>query len=1714
MATENNTSFINSFGKGMNTDLSYSNIQQGQYLYAENLRNYSLNQANESVAGNSYGEMRVIEGSQIQFSGHTFDIEGGTIVFEVSKIKAACSIRDIAVVIIEDSDKNWAIVRFQNSESNTTLAENPKIIFLSGDSSHPTSNRQQLGGNKVSVVMTWETDENVKLYIADGVHFITMFNVAPANDTYNKKQFYNADIFQSFKPVELRPIIFCGLVEGSLTGGTVQYSYRFYNKRGSYSRVSAPTKLIPLGFNNMSASGANQVRGALGTENVYQGVRMRIPVYDWNEDFPMSHLNIYRIHHQQNGQEPKISLIYDGRVNTTLQGDGYYIDYTDYGRESLQDLSVDEYNGLSGLYIIPKVIESKNDRLFAANIKDDQSSMDKIAKLFDARAFRVNVDNKVNVDGEKIDYNDFIAKIDSYSDTKDCFDTYNNINKHYKASDNTVCKLMPHINGDNSTYSENDGFYYGGAGRYVKWKFTITQIAADIIRNSNTTNYMTDNNYTKGSEGNYVGRVAQGMSDAFTASISPMYVYKYKTLSDTEEWINDVEETGSVDMRKVYDTSLVNNVSTSPTYSNPFVSYALKSLRRDELYRYGIILYNQRGESTSVLWIADIRTPSVNEECFSAYSSQNTNYPSWQLTSNVLGVVFNVDIDKFNEKLKTELDDDYDNYKITSYEIVRCHRSDSDIQTVAQGVIARPIQCTKNSINADVTIDKTYTPTGTLTTQQFWTGCMWVSRNHNEKAESELTGSGYTEYYKFNMEADNFENHDFYQFICPENTYSPDYMKQLYANSNLEIRPVKYVFGQAAKQVLSIPDATYEEKAPNGVHRNKNIEGSAYADTWQSTSIASPMFCQDYVSTAIQGHSLALPELIKIGDENVPVDIYYNPAVSHVWAHTMYGYDGEYLKQAQLSILWQQGSRNAMSYYQLSPVFRNAALGKSILDGSVVGNRYADNRSTYITWGDVNCPNSTYYGIKYGYTFRKAGTDSFGNNDDINTNPFGYSKLYESSDRLLVRTYDIPEGSTEGQRQNIQVFGRADNIAYYDLDDLDDAYSVEYATVTESPSWDSLYNSTTNGDSKTYSAKYINNSVICGTNTFCNVITSGTYNNAQYISTDGQKGIFSNDNDNIFDGEYPKNALVGCGGTTGLIQLSSSVKDNILYKNYATDEVSTILNRTVRADDLPIYKDENGAYYTGIIGVMQYSLEHAIAANHAYDGYDSHRDYVDNLYNTKLFRNSIAGTYLCNLRQRTTPYGGYTYSDRNLNTYVSYGDVQYDTNKPLYVFDGDCFIDVFEYTSCHKYYDKNINISVTANLNYAIPVETSINLAYTSGHTFSRNCTKQAVCQIQEQLGNVNDYYTQTKPQYEYNTVYSVQPQVDKKEAADLSEDSNTLYDVDYRCYYSELKTNNENYDSWQVFKPANYIDVDDRYGEITNLRTFNDQLLFWQESATGVFSVNERTSITDDSGKPLILGEGGVLNRYDYYDRTAGMHKEQYCDACSQSSIYWYDAHNNELKTLSGNGVVEMNKMYGTQNLMHQSAGIDAPELFYDKKYDELVSRVLLQDGARTSLAYSDIAKAFTSVYNISFDNSVTFQDRTYLTNVEKGKLQIELWNNTNHDNVLPTMLQYVVNSEPYTVKVFDNQELVTSDRTASNPFASNHAWTWSTDLYKETGVTKLQMTDREGTFKYAVPRYNNASYGDRLRGKHMICKIVDYKPDYSVALSYVITKFRRSCN
>ena len=87
--------------------------------------------------------------------------------------------------------------------------------------------------------------------------------------------------------------------------------------------------------------------------------------------------------------------------------------------------------------------------------------------------------------------------------------------------------------------------------------------------------------------------------------------------------------------------------------------------------------------------------------------------------------------------------------------------------------------------------------------------------------------------------------------------------------------------------------------------------------------------------------------------------------------------------------------------------------------------------------------------------------------------------------------------------------------------------------------------------------------------------------------------------------------------------------------------------------------------------------------------------------------------------------------------------------------------------------------------------------------------------------------YVQTSPQYTYNAVYSQQPNAVKFVPK-------LMYSYDdlstpNRIIVSEVKTNLEVSDSWMVFKYANYLDVDNKYGPITNLKTFGDKLYFFR---------------------------------------------------------------------------------------------------------------------------------------------------------------------------------------------------------------------------------------------------------------------------------------------
>ncbi len=129
---------------------------------------------------------------------------------------------------------------------------------------------------------------------------------------------------------------------------------------------------------------------------------------------------------------------------------------------------------------------------------------------------------------------------------------------------------------------DKDG-YLGGTGKNVSWRFITTDIPLDSVKEVN----------------------AQHPPKVESDQTTPLYYLKRSGNSI-------VTENAGVNTDHVLaDHNVFANSKLE--YNDIFTSSIFRSLRRDEVYRYGIVLYDKHGTRSDVQWIADIRTPSEYE---------------------------------------------------------------------------------------------------------------------------------------------------------------------------------------------------------------------------------------------------------------------------------------------------------------------------------------------------------------------------------------------------------------------------------------------------------------------------------------------------------------------------------------------------------------------------------------------------------------------------------------------------------------------------------------------------------------------------------------------------------------------------------------------------------------------------------------------------------------------------------------------------------------------------------------------------------------------------------------------------------------------------------------------------------------------------------------------------------------------------------------------
>lgn len=718
---------------------------------------------------------------------------------------------------------------------------------------------------------------------------------------------------------------------------------------------------------------------------------------------------------------------------------------------------------------------------------------------------------------------------------------------------------------------------------------------------------------------------------------------------------------------------------------------------------------------------------------------------------------------------------------------------------------------------------------------------------------------------------------------------------------------------------------------------------------------------------------------------------------------------------------------------------------------------------------------------------------------------YQYFKLYNQSNSVLVNDSDPSDP------YNTYYVTQNDKLAGYEVvkHDVKNQYGINSKVVSNSLKWNDLFEVKNDKTEQ----KFSDTLNIVGEHGFCNVVCWGAYNETP-------KGIKNKD---IHLTDY---AMYALGGTSLLFTIDGKLKkelsknDKILTETIGVDNILTMSEKvsdgtfTIKEITNPYYNISNTDFVTN--------------SKHEYVYKDS-----NNLPVTGNYLNASSfGTFLCNITRNCTPYGGYTKVAKDNSKYYSYSDIkEFNNNIDNYidVFDGDTYIGPFEYTSAHKVSNRAIGLLTTMNVQYAIPVESSINMYIDHGYKFSRNTNNVNVSWIQEEPANVDGVFKQQTPQYLYNTAYSLTKTIGQKYST-ISYDTKDKQSYLYRCRYSEKKENGELEDSWQNFKAANYIDVDPNYGKITGLKRFKNNLMFWQEKSFGAFSVNERTAVTDNNNHEVLLGSGGLLSRYDYVSTTSGLEDNVFAYAITTQSLYWIDAFNTVFCQYNGGGdykqisiTKNINTVVSKEYRTDGEYQISRYKVLTDPRYNEVY--FTLKDGV---FVFNELQQAFISKYSYGghcdsiigkYDtfiaNKTESRDVNGIINSYTGYIDSLSGNNhTMFNKNIDFKLVYVVNAEPNIIKVFDNVRFGANEGMAKQFYAS---YSVNDGAKCSTGnINPLKdISNRYYDYRYAIPRMIDPSelnqlYGSRLRGKSTYCTVNGEASSDDMQLHYITTKFR----
>jgi len=543
------------------------------------------------------------------------------------------------------------------------------------------------------------------------------------------------------------------------------------------------------------------------------------------------------------------------------------------------------------------------------------------------------------------------------------------------------------------------------------------------------------------------------------------------------------------------------------------------------------------------------------------------------------------------------------------------------------------------------------------------------------------------------------------------------------------------------------------------------------------------------------------------------------------------------------------------------------------------------------------------------------------------------------------------------------------------------------------------------------------------------------------------------------------------------------------------------------------------------------------ATNYCFGGTGLVVDYVNASWTPRGLSYNVV-----NYRQNvySSQYGGNTYEARTKNYCRPCSEMITTTATPYTCFNGDTFISYFQYLD--NISDLSRDCSPGTHDSYAsviyVPLESSINCdlrhdqCIKDQYSIDTHYLMQEVAGVWVDNAGAGDDYSQPTDLYLYNPVFSQESILDYRYCKPADYDVVTSYDC--RIKSSVQKVNGEISDNWTKFGINEYLDVDTEFGELNAIKNVNDNMFYWQDKGFGRLSINERSLITDNNASQLVLGTGGILDRYDYMSDRVGC-KDKFSIIRGRGGVYWYDRVHNNIQSYTDK-VDSLSRSKGIQSYL-DSNYLSAVKVIsaYDIENDEILY-TFINSGVTNSftLSYNELMGCFASRYTyiptlyMPFDNKLLTTTSGIFCNNLFDLNRIFLLNSLHsttkrcyfygltqgvqemfHDSTVKVLF----NPEYNSTKVFDNLYFITNlyNGLGTEVFDVTFDQIRCYDDYQNSDYVNLSMYSnlnrRERMWNMAVPRNIvaldvslypdifeptnfdiNRTYKERLRDRYLI--------------------------